>query len=418
MRRAGRASRPRLSTLQAPLAQNAAMIPRPEISARLPPLVLVAAGAIGFAYLVQLGLMLAGHGWIADASGHPLAQDFLSFWSAGHLALSGQPATAYDWPAMHAFQQQLMGHAWKGYLGWAYPPLFFVIAIPLALIPYTASFLIWVCTTLALYVVAIARVARARGAALLACATPAALGCAMPGQNGFLSAALIAGALLQLETRPVLAGMLMGLLTYKPHLGLLIPVALMLGGYWRAFFSAAVTTILILILSWLMAADSLAAFAAHLGSMSNNFLTEGTAGFFRQQSLYGLLRMSGVGDHAAFAAQGVLLASMLVFVAWLWRGAHSLALKCAGLCAAGLLATPYLYFYDFPILSVAIAFLWRDQPFSRREAWMLIASQLAMTAFLFVDAPMGFAGALLVLLAMSERIAGTATKAVPQPRTA
>lgn len=389
-----------------------------DIPARLPPLAIVAGGAIAFAYLVQLGVSFAGHGWITDASGRPLAQDFLSFWSAGRMALNGHAAAAYDWPAMHVFQQQLMGHAFKGYLGWAYPPLFFLIAIPLALMPYMASFLIWLLGTLALYAAAIARVARERGAALLAFAAPSALGCAMPGQNGFLSAALIAGALLQLEARPVLAGILLGLLTYKPHLGLLIPVALMFGGYWRAFFSAALAAIFILILSWLMAPDSLAAFAAHLGSMSNNFLTEGIAGFFRQQSLYGFLRMSGASDHAAFLAQGALLASMAAFVGWLWRGPRSLALKCAGLCVAILLATPYLYFYDFPILSVAIAFLWRDGAYSRREAGILIASQLAMAAFLFVNAPMGFAGALLVLLAIGERIAGGAVRAAPQPRTA
>ena len=394
------------------------MTREPDISARLPSLAIAAAAGIVFAYLVQLGISLASHGWIADASGHPLAQDFLSFWSAGQMALGGHPATAYDWPAMHALQQQMMGHEPEGYLGWAYPPLFFLIAIPLAMIPYTASFLIWVAATLALYAVAVARVARVSGAALLACAAPAALGCAMPGQNGFFSAALIAGALLQLEARPVLCGVLLGFLTYKPHLGLLFPVALMFGGYWRAFFAAAATTILILALSWLMAPDSLAAFATHLGSMSGNFLTQGTAGFFRQQSLYGLLRMSGVGDHAAFLAQGVLLAAMVLFVGWLWRGTRPLALKCAGLCVATLLATPYLYFYDFPILSVAIAFLWRDGIFSRREAWMLMASQLAMATFLFLNAPMGFAGALLALLAVGERIAATAVRAVPQPRTA
>jgi hypothetical protein len=394
------------------------MTREPDISARLPSLAIAAAAGIVFAYLAQLGISLASHGWIVDASGHPHAQDFLSFWSAGQMALGGHPATAYDWPAMHALQQQLMGHEPEGYLGWAYPPLFFLVAIPLALIPYTASFLIWVSATLALYAVAVARVARVSGAALLACAAPAALGCAMPGQNGFLSAALIAGALLQLEARPVLCGVLLGLLTYKPHLGLLFPVALMFGGYWRAFFAAAATTIFILALSWLMAPDSLAAFAAHLGSMSGNFLTQGTAGFFRQQSLYGLLRMSGVGDHAAFLAQGVLLAAMVLFVGWLWRGTRPLALKCAGLCVATLLATPYLYFYDFPILSVAIAFLWCDGIFNRREAWMLMASQLAMATFLFLNAPMGFAGALLALLAVGERIAATAVRAVPQPRTA
>ncbi len=394
------------------------MFPGPEIPSRLPPLAVAAAGGIAFAYLVQLGLLLAGHHWIADARGHPLAQDFLSFWSAGHLALTGHASTAYDWPAMHLLQQQLMGRAPDGYLGWAYPPLFFCVAIPLALIPYAASFLIWVCTSLALYAVAIACVARARGAALLACAVPAALGCVMPGQNGFLSAALIAGALLQLETRPLIAGLLLGLLTYKPHLGLLFPIALIFGGYWRAFFSAAVTTITILFLSWLLAADSLAAFVAHLGNMSDNFLTGGTAGFFRQQSLYGLLRMSGVGDHAAFAAQGALLAAMAIFVAWLWRGERPLALKCAGLCVAALLATPYLYFYDLPILSVAIAFFLRERPFSRREAILLIASQLVMASFIFVNAPMGFGGALLVLAAVMDRIIAVPVKGAPQPRTA
>jgi arabinofuranan 3-O-arabinosyltransferase len=394
------------------------MLPGPEIPSRLPPLAVAAAGGIAFAYLVQLGLLLAGHHWIVDARGHPLALDFLSFWSAGHLALTGHASTAYDWPAMHLLQQQLMGRAPDGYLGWAYPPLFFCVAIPLALIPYAASFVIWVCAGLALYAVAIACVARARGAALLACAVPAALGCVMPGQNGFLSAALIAGALLQLETRPLIAGLLLGLLTYKPHLGLLFPIALIFGGYWRAFFSAAVTTITILFLSWLLAADSLAAFVAHLGNMSDNFLTGGTAGFFRQQSLYGLLRMSGVGDHAAFVAQGALLAAMAIFVAWLWRGERPLALKCAGLCVAALLATPYLYFYDLPILSVAIAFLWRERPFSRREAILLIASQLVMASFIFVNAPMGFGGALLVLAAVMDRIIAVPVKGAPQPRTA
>ena len=99
-----------------------------DIPARLPLLAIVAGGAIAFAYLVQLGVSFAGHGWITDASGRPLAQDFLSFWSAGRMALNGHAAAAYDWPAMHVFQQQLMGHAFKGYLGWAYPPLFFLIA--------------------------------------------------------------------------------------------------------------------------------------------------------------------------------------------------------------------------------------------------------------------------------------------------
>ena len=198
--------------------------------ARPSPLALAAAGGVAFAYLAYLGWMLAMHRWIADAGGHPFAADFLSFWSAGHLALSGHAGTAYDWPAMHALQHHLMGRDPGGYFGWAYPPLFLCVAIALALMPYVTSYLVWIGLTLATL--------RGDGgpdcppgAALIACAAPATLACAMVGQNGFLSAALIAGVLLQLEARPLLAGLLLGLLTYKPHLGLLFPVALMFGGY-------------------------------------------------------------------------------------------------------------------------------------------------------------------------------------------
>ena len=107
---------------------------------------------------------------------------------------------------------------------------------------------------------------------------------------------------------------------------------------------------------------------------------------------------------------------MAGFVAWLWRSGESLALKSAGLCTAALLATPYLYFYDFPILSAAIAFLWRARPFSRGEAILLIASQLVMAAFMVVKAPMGFGGALLVLIVIAGRL--PAFKAALQPRPA
>jgi hypothetical protein len=172
-----------------------------------------------------------------------------------------------------------------------------------------------------------------------------------------------------------------------------------------------------LLLSWLTVPDSLAAFAAHMGNMSANFLSEGSAGFYKQQSLYGLLRMLGVGDRGAFAAQGLLLLAMAAFVAWLWRSRQPLALKSAGLCVAALLATPYLYFYDFPILAVAIAFLWRAQPFRRGETMLLIASQLVMAGIMVLKAPTGFAGAMLVLIVIAGRLL-PAFKAALQPRPA
>ena len=58
---------------------------------------------------------------------------------------------------------------------------------------------------------------------LVALGFPAALWNVTAGQNGFLTAALIGGTLGLLERRPALAGVCLGLLTYKPQFGLLFP---------------------------------------------------------------------------------------------------------------------------------------------------------------------------------------------------
>jgi hypothetical protein len=377
------------------------------------PWALVVASGVSFAYLADLAWMALTHRWILDAGGHPLAADFLSFWSAGLLAQGGHAAQAYDWSIMHALQGRLMHHAASGFLGWAYPPLFFAVAMFLALLPFGIAFLGWVGASLALYAKTVARIARDRRAALFALAAPASLACIVAGQNGFLTAALMAGILLQLEARPILAGLLLGLLTYKPHFGLLFPVALLFGGYGRAFVSAAITTLGILFVSWLAAPDGLAAFAQHLGGMSNDFLSQGHAGFSKLQSLYGLLRTSGVSDGASFTAQGALLATMAGFIAWLWRNEKDVSLRCAGLCSATLLATPYLFLYDFPVLSVAIAFLWRARPFDRVETILLWLSQLAIAGFVIVSMPTGFIAALLTLLVVARRAVSPSLRTAP-----
>ena len=383
----------------------------------LSPWALAGAGGIGFAYLADLVLLAIHHQWLVDAGGHPLATDFLSFWSASLLALHGHAFYAYDWPAMHALQQSLMGHDPGGFLGWAYPPLFFVAVLPLALMPYGVAFLGWVGVTLAAYLAAIAAIARDRRAALFALAAPASLACLVVGQNGFLTAALMAGVLLNLEARPILAGLLLGLLTYKPHFGLLFPLALLFGGYGRAFVSASLAAFVILVASWLLAAASLIAFVHHLGGMSHDFLSQGHAGFYKLQSLYGFLRMWSVREDTAFAAQSLLLLMMAAFVAWLWRSGKSFSLKCAGLCAASLLATPYLFLYDFPILALAIAFLWRERGFDRVETALLLMSQFAIALVLAVNVPLGLVASTLTLLVIARRVAGASvrTASLAQP---
>src|SRR5947199_372602 len=60
-------------------------------------------------------------------------------------------------------------------------------------------------------------------------------------RNGFLTAALLGGALHLLDRRPWLAGVLIGCLAYKPQFGVLIPIALLAGGRWTTIGAAVAT---------------------------------------------------------------------------------------------------------------------------------------------------------------------------------
>jgi hypothetical protein len=123
--------------------------------------------------------------------------------------------------------------------------------------------------------------------------------------------------------------------------------------------------------------------------------------------------MSGVPDGAAFVAQGALVVMTAGFVAWLWRNEKDVSLRCAGLCTATLLATPYLFLYDFPVLSISIAFLWRARAFDRTETILLLLSQLAIAGFLIVSIPTGFIAALLTFFVIIRRAISPSIRTAP-----
>jgi hypothetical protein len=74
---------------------------------------------------------------------------------------------------------------------------------------------------------------------------------ALVGQNGFLTAALIGGTLYLMPTRPVLSGICLGLLTYKPQYGFLFPLVLIAASQWTTFFTAGIVAVVMAFVSWL-----------------------------------------------------------------------------------------------------------------------------------------------------------------------
>lgn len=299
--------------------------------------------------------------WLIDAEGRPLQADFVNVWAAGRMALEGKAAAAYDWDAHRVYEVLAVGHDFDGYFGWHYPPMFLLVAAPLSLVPYLASQLVWMAATLPVYAAAIRLIWGRWDAVLVALAFPAVAMNFAYGQNGFLTAGLLGAALALLDRRPVAAGVLIGLLTYKPQFGLLIPIALIAGGCWRAIAAASATAIATAALATLAFGPEIwPAFLASTRLTNHAVLEMGWANFSELVSPFGAARSLGLGYWSAWAVQGAVVATLaaLVWAAWRRRGAETA--KRALLAAACVSASPYAYVYDLTTLGVAIAFLTRE----------------------------------------------------------
>ena len=363
---------------------------------RLWALAVLVAAASGLVYLA------ATSDGLIDYQGRPLGTDFSNVYAAGTYVLDGQPAAAFDPRLQHAREQSIFGASTPFY-GWHYPPFFLGVAAALALLPYQLALIVWQGVTLFLYLLAVRAIvtlgalpsplwggsARSAGVGvgvvardpsdrttptphpspqgggelpsvwlLLALAFPAVFVNIGHGHNGFLTAALIGFALVQLDRRPVLAGILFGLLAYKPQFGLMIPLVLVATGRWRAVFAAAATVALLVLAATLaFGIDTWRAFFTFAEYTRTIVLETGETGWHKIQSVFSWARMWGASVPLAYTVQGAVTLAIGAALIWLWRSPASFALKAATLCLAAILATPYSLDYDLMVLAPAIAFL-------------------------------------------------------------
>ena len=390
---------------------------------RLVGALLIAAALIGAVFLV------ATSDGRNDRFGRPLGTDFSNVYAAGTYVLEGKAAAPFDPARQYAREQAIFGTGTPFY-GWHYPPFFLGLAALLALMPYGLALALWQGVTLVLYLWAIRAILTAPswpglsrpstssfeaskqdvdarhkaghdgGEApppgqlrwppspasgggikqlwlLLALAFPAVFINLGHGHNGFLTAALFAAGLAQLDRRPWLAGILFGCLAYKPQFGVLIPLALAAGGYWRAFAAAAVTVALLaLAVTLAFGVDVWTAFLASTKFTRTIVLEQGETGWQKIQSVFSVVRMWGGGIALAYAAQIALMLALACALIWLWRSSAAYPLKAGSLLIGSLLATPYCLDYDLMVLAPAIAYLSVDgiaRGFSPYEKTILAA---------------------------------------------
>ena len=382
---------------------------------RLVAIALLAASVLGLAFLI-----VTSDG-LNDRSGRPLGTDFSNVYAAGTYVLEGQPAAPFEPAKQFAREQAIFGAATQFY-GWHYPPFFLALAALLALLPYAAALFVWQGATLALYVSAMRAITGPdRLALLLALAFPAVFINLGHGHNGFLTAALMTGALLQLDKRPVLAGILFGLMAYKPQFGLLIPFVLAASGRRRTFAAAAATVAALALVSTLaFGMDVWRAFFDSMTFTREVVLERGDTGWHKIQSVFSWARMWGGSVGIAYLAQASVTLCAGGAVVWLWRTAAPFPLKAAALLIATLLATPYSLDYDLMLLAPAIGFLAADgiqrgyAPYQKSllaALWLmpLVARSVAQATFIPLAVPLMLLVFMQILMIAAGRTAPSAT---------
>lgn len=297
--------------------------------------------------------------------------DFYVFWAAARLALQGLALDAFDVARL----QEVSGVVDDEWMPWAYPPGFLMLLMPFALLPFAPAWGAFNLAGAGALLWALKAFSAGRVQVLLAAGlAPAMLPCLLVGQTTLLWAAGLVAALAALRAdRPVLAGICIGLLTLKPQLGLLIPVALLACGAWRAMIAAALTAlVLAAIPTALFGAAYWPQMLATMGRHGDIVRTT-IAGLKLMISAYSALASLGVPEPLALALQWALagLAAVAVFVVWR-RPAAGFDRRAAMLLTAIPLASPYLWHYESALMAPAALFMLRAGVIGARPAAGLI----------------------------------------------
>jgi alpha-1,2-mannosyltransferase len=293
-----------------------------------------------------------------DSVGRPLGTDFTLVWSAGQMVREGRAAAVYDWPQHEAAEKRAHGTDAVPFFGWHYPPFFLLVAALLAPLSYLAALALWQAATLAAYAAVMWRILPRGEALLAALGFPAVFVCIAHGHNAFLSAALLGGGLLLLARRPLLAGALLGCLAYKPQFALIIPLALLAGGHWRALAGGALAVALLAAATLVLFGPEVwSAFLGSTGLTRTVVLEEGGTGWYKIQSVFAYVRMSGGSVALAYGVQAAVTGAVAAATARLWWIGAPFRLRAAAMILGSLLATPYLLDYDLVLLGPAIALM-------------------------------------------------------------
>jgi hypothetical protein len=313
------------------------------------------------AYLLSFAWRLFHGQWIFLSDGRPRCVDFGWMWLSGGFSVSGNITKIFDYSEFSVAQLALFGfHNCPLLAKFGYPPTFLLLTYPLGFLSYRMAFVLWVLTTLFFYLKAVYAIIPRRAAVIAAAAPFFVAVNADFGHNGFITAALVGFSLVFLERSPWLSGIFLGVLTYKPHFGLLFPLALIASRNRRAFAGATATSMTLVIGAAIAFGPQGWSSFFHALLDRHSTLSPDATVPLALHSVFGFLRWAGASESVSWTVHLVVAAIVAMSICVVWAKLIPHSLKAAILCIGSVTVTPYVFFYDLCILSIAVAFLVRD----------------------------------------------------------
>ena len=365
---------------------------------------------VAIAALALYGFEISQHPSLAYFLGDAIGGDFVAFWSAARLTLFGDAAGAYRYDAITAMMSTVRRQEAGFIQPLYYPPTLLLWIWPYGLFEYVPGLFVFFFSTLALFLWTVWKITRQLWFVLFMLSFTGIWLNLIAGQNGMVTASLFGLSMVALRTNATLSGVVLGLLSFKPHLGLVAPFALLNGRHYRCCFFAAITTIglaaLALILfgldTWLMSLIGTSQASITLSVRPQLML--------RMPSIFSLFRLTGLVHGQAMLAHLLFTLPLVIWTVRFWRRSENGDLKAAMLATVTLLFTPFVYDYDMMLIGIALAFManslsrsgwwWAERAlFVLMMLWPVLVNRISQ----HLGLQLGVLGPILLLLFLFHR---------------
>jgi alpha-1,2-mannosyltransferase len=317
---------------------------------------------LAHAVMLALGIYLIGRDYLVGfgTAGQPMGRDFSCFWSAGRMVLDGGVLDVFNPHSLSIFQENYPGGPQGKLSPWFYPPLLLLyIACAFALLPYKLAYVVYLVLSTGIYY-GVARRLFPLVKPMYIFGFPAFWYNLLSGQNGLLTAVLLVGGLVYLVRSQITAGILLGLLSFKPQLCLALPVFLLLERRWQAILTGTMTLAALVAMStvfwgtgvWWAFLDGLK--EAQTYNQSGDMMTPDAFAH-----LYGSLKVIGLSHSVAMALNYTFAAVAGGAAIRIWLLPYDQTVKFAAVILMTLLLPPHLLYYDFVATGAVIIWLWR-----------------------------------------------------------